>query len=177
MKDSLRNKYKIVRKLIHSSEKDYLIFNLITQLDEFINCSDVLVYYSINDEVDTLRLIKYCLSNSKRVFIPRCSDKMDFYLIDNLNELEIGKFKIMESKSFINNYHNSVCITPGICFDYKFYRIGYGKGYYDKFFKNYNGKKIGLCYESCLIDDCFHDTHDIPVDIVITEKKVYKKAI
>lgn len=175
MKDILRKDYLVLRKLIHSSKKDLLIFDFITHLDEFINCSDVLIYYSINDEVDTLGLIRFCLLNSKRVFIPRCNESMDFYLINGFDDLKLGKYNIMESTSFINDYHNSICITPGICFDKYFYRIGYGKGYYDKFFSNYDGIKIGLCYENCLIDDCFHNELDIPVDIVVTDEKVYRK--
>ena len=67
--------------------------------------------------------------------------------------------------------------TPGICFDKAFYRIGYGKGYYDRFFNTYNGIKIGLCYDDCLIDDTYHDCYDIPVDIIVTDNgiKRYEK--
>lgn len=174
MKNELRNKYKKIRNSIHSLDKDNSIFNIIVNLKEFINCNDILIYYSINSEVDTLKLIKYCLNNKKRVFIPRCNDNMDFYLIDN--NLKKGKFNIIESTSSINDYKNSICITPGICFDKYFYRIGYGKGYYDRFFKNYDGLKIGVCYEECLIDNCYHDENDVPVDIIITNKKIMKKG-
>lgn len=175
MKNDLRVKYKKIRNSIHSENLDNLIYNYIIGLDEFIYASDVLIYYSINDEIDTLKLIKYSLEHKKRVFIPRCDDDMDFYLVKNLNDLVNGKFNIMVSKSIVNDYCNSICITPGICFDKAFYRIGYGKGYYDKFFKNYNGIKIGLCYDECLIDDCFHDNNDESVDIIVTEKKVLRK--
>lgn len=174
MKKELRKKYKILRSSIHSLERDKSIFYNIINLKEFIDASDILIYYSINDEIDTLKLIKYSLEHKKRVFIPRCDDDMDFYLINNLNSLKKGKFNIMESTSDINNYCNSICITPGICFDNSFYRIGYGKGYYDNFFKNYDGVKIGLCYDDCLIDDCYHDKYDIPVDIIVTDKKILK---
>ncbi len=174
MKKELRNKYKKIRNSIHSENLDNLIYNYIIGLDEFIYASDVLIYYSINDEIDTLKLIKYSLEHKKRVFIPRCDNDMDFYLINNLNSLKKGKFNIMESTSDINNYCNSICITPGICFDNSFYRIGYGKGYYDNFFKNYDGVKIGLCYDDCLIDNCYHDKYDIPVDIIVTDKKILK---
>lgn len=176
MKNELRNKYKKIRNSIHSENLDNLIYNYIIGLDEFIYASDVLIYYSINDEIDTLRLIKYSLEHKKRVFIPRCDDDMDFYLVEDLNDLVNGKFNIMVSKSSVNDYCNSICITPGICFDKAFYRIGYGKGYYDRFFKNYDGLKIGVCYEECLIDNCYHDENDVPVDIIITNKKIMKKG-
>lgn len=172
MKNDLRVKYKKIRNSIHSENLDNLIYNYIIGLDEFIYARDILIYYSINDEIDTLKLIKYSLEHKKRVFIPRCDDDMDFYLVKNLNDLVNGKFNIMVSKSSVNDYCNSICITPGICFDKAFYRIGYGKGYYDKFFNTYNGVKIGLCYDDCLIDDTYHDCYDIPVDIIVTDKGV-----
>ena len=175
MKNDLRVKYKKIRNSIHSENLDNLIYNYIIGLDEFIYARDILIYYSINDEIDTLKLIKYSLEHKKRVFIPRCDDDMDFYLVKNLNDLVNGKFNIMVSKSSVNDYCNSICITPGICFDKAFYRIGYGKGYYDKFLKNYNGIKIGLCYDECLIDNCYHDNNDESVDIIVTEKKVLRK--
>lgn len=175
MKNDLRVKYKKIRNSIHSENLDNLIYNYIIGLDEFIYARDILIYYSINDEIDTLKLIKYSLEHKKRVFIPRCDDDMDFYLVKNLNDLVNGKFNIMVSKSSVNDYCNSICITPGICFDNAFYRIGYGKGYYDKFLKNYNGIKIGLCYDECLIDNCYHDNNDESVDIIVTEKKVLRK--
>ena len=101
---------------------------------------------------------------------------MDFYLVKNLNDLVNGKFNIMVSKSSVNDYCNSICITPGICFDKAFYRIGYGKGYYDRFFNTYNGIRIGLCYDDCLIDDAYHDSYDMPVDIIVTDKGVKRYA-
>ena len=177
MKNYLRDEYKKIRNNIHSYELDSLIFNYIIGLDEFNRSKDILIYYSINDEVDTLRLIKYCLEHKKRVFIPRCDNDMDFYLIDNFNDLITGKFNIMVSKSNVNDYSNSICITPGICFDKSFYRIGYGKGYYDRFFNKYDGIKIGLCYDECLIEDTYHSIYDVPVDIIVTDKgiKRYEK--
>lgn len=175
MKNDLRFIYKKIRDNCKDSVLDNYIFDNIINLDEFKNCSDVSIYYSINSEVDTLKLIDFCLKNNKRVFLPRCIDNMDFYLINDLNEIKIGKFNIMESISNVNDYNNSICITPGICFDKYFYRIGYGLGYYDKFFHNYNGIKIGICYDKCLIDNCFHDEYDVPVDIIVTEKKILKR--
>jgi 5-formyltetrahydrofolate cyclo-ligase len=66
-------------------------------------------------------------------------------------------------------FNNSVCITPGICFDKYGYRIGYGKGFYDKFFYNHDVFKIGLCYQECLVDKIEVDDYDIAVDKIITD--------
>lgn len=175
MKNDLRVLYKKIRKSIHSKKLDNLIYENIINMDIFKVCNSVLIYWSINDEVDTINIIKYCLNNNKSVYIPKCNNGMDFYLINSFDDLKIGKYNILESKLNDNNYNNSICITPGICFDKSFYRLGYGKGYYDRFFKSYNGIKIGLCYDDCLIDDCNHDDFDECVDIIVTDKKIIKR--
>ena len=79
---------------------------------------------------------------------------MNFYYINSLDELMEGYFGILEptSNNKIEDFNNAVSITPGICFSYDLYRIGYGKGYYDKFYSNHGVYKIGLCYSNCLID-------------------------
>ena len=59
---------------------------------------------------------------------------------------------------------------PAICFDEKGFRIGYGKGFYDRFFsENKCFLKVGLCYNEFVIDEIFSDDNDIAVDLIITE--------
>jgi len=67
-------------------------------------------------------------------------------------------------------------IVPGIAFDKKGYRIGYGHGYYDRFLKilKKDVKKIGLAFEIQVVDEIPEEEHDVPVDIVVTEKRVLK---
>ncbi|MGN1358706.1 MAG: 5-formyltetrahydrofolate cyclo-ligase, partial [Bacilli bacterium] len=62
-----------------------------------------------------------------------------------------------------------ICITPGICFSKDKYRIGYGKGYYDRFIKENHLYQIGLCYQACLLDKIPHDYYDQKVDEIITD--------
>ena len=60
-------------------------------------------------------------------------------------------------------------ITPGVCYTKDGYRIGYGGGYYDRFYKENNVYKIGLCYMECLISDKFMNEYDQKVDEIITD--------
>ena len=63
-----------------------------------------------------------------------------------------------------------VCmILPGCAFDYSGNRMGYGGGYYDRFYEKVNLYKIGLCYKEFLIDDEFNDIYDVAVDEIITD--------
>jgi 5-formyltetrahydrofolate cyclo-ligase len=66
-------------------------------------------------------------------------------------------------------------IVPMLGFDSRLHRIGYGGGYYDKFLATQPAaQKIGVCFESGIIDEIPIETHDIPLDLIITEKTVYE---
>ena len=86
-----------------------------------------------------------------------------------LEELKKGNFNLLEpdNSNLVNNFENSVCIVPGICFDKESNRIGYGKGYYDRFLKNYKGTTIGLTYKECICEKIDIDENDIKIDRVI----------
>ena len=66
-----------------------------------------------------------------------------------------------------------VVIFPGAAFDIEGNRIGYGKGYYDKYISKltYQPYKIGICYDFQLLDEIPSDTHDIKLDKIITEHR------
>ena len=172
MKQKLRKKYLSIRKNIKDrNNKDKLIYNKVIN-DNDINKYDlILIYVSYNYEVDTIRLINYYL-DKKKVAVPRIDNGiMNFYYIDSLDELRKGYFDILEpvSNNIVNDYSNSVCITPGICFDKLGYRVGYGKGFYDRFFSKHNVYKVGLCYKECMANKIDTGEYDIAVDKVISD--------
>ena len=69
----------------------------------------------------------------------------------------------------VKDFSNAVCITPGICFDLNKNRIGYGSGYYDRFFAKHNVYKIGLCYSDCFLASIPCEDHDVKVDQIIID--------
>ena len=172
MKQELREKYLNVRKnIVNRNIKDKIIYNKVIKDEEIIKCDLILIYVSYNYEVDTINIIKDFI-NKKKIAVPRIDNGiMNFYYINSMDELKKGYFGILEpiSNNIVKDYTNCVSITPGICFDKNGYRVGYGKGYYDKFYYNHDVFKIGLCYKECLIDKIYNDIYDIPVDKVITE--------
>jgi len=147
-------------------------------LDIYKNSNTILAYYPLPYEVNILPIIKKALKDKKKVALPITLDKcgnMEFYFIKNLNDLKKGNYgilePIMESKNKVNIFDNSICIVPGICFDLDKYRVGYGKGYYDRFLNLFKGVSIGLCYFECLIDKIKVDKYDQKVDIILTDIK------
>lgn len=170
-KQILRNKYKEIRRNIKDREKqDNIIFNKIINLEEYKKSDLILTYVSLKDEVDTVELIKHSLKIGKRVAVPKCEgDDIVFYYISSFEDLKEGNFGILEPKTnkIITDFNNSICIIPGVAFDKQNNRIGYGRGFYDRFLENYTGVKVGLTYRECICDKIDSEINDIKMDKVI----------
>ena len=172
-KQILRNKYLKIRKNINNKKEiDDIIFNKVISLKEYKESNLVLTYVSLKDEVDTFKLIEYSLKIGKKVAVPKCEgDIIKFSLISNLTDLKKGKFNILEptTNKLVTNFENSICIVPGIAFDKNNNRIGYGRGFYDKFLQNYNGIKIGLVYSECICEEIDIEKTDIKMDKIVCD--------
>lgn len=174
MKNELRNKYLLIRKNIKNKEfKDKIIFDKVITNERVINSNLILIYISTSYEVDTIKLINYFLNIGKRVAVPKVEGKiLAFYLINSINECQKGTFNILEPINLnnkITNFKDAISITPGVCFDKQNYRIGYGKGFYDRFYQTHDIYSIGLCYRECYLDNIEHLSFDKKCDLVITD--------
>ncbi len=173
MKKTLRQEYRTKRKLLINNTVSLEIHKKLYENEKFISSKEVLIYVSTDEEIDTINIIEKCLSLNKLVAVPKIiDDNMEFYYINSLEELINGKYNIKEpiNNNKVVNFEDCICITPGIVFDNKGYRLGYGKGYYDRFFAKNNCYKIGLTLNELLVDNIYPDEYDIAVDIIITEK-------
>ena len=171
-KEFLRKKYKEKRDNIKNKvTKDNLIYQKVINNKDILSSKTLLIYISINSEVDTTKIINYFL-NTKNIAVPKIIDNnMYFCYVTNLNDLTPGKYNIPEptNENIVTDFDNAICIVPGICYDKKNYRVGYGKGYYDRFLSKNKIKTIGLCYKECMIEKIDNDKYDYKIDEVITE--------
>ena len=98
---------------------------------------------------------------------------MKFYQITSYDDLEAGYFGILEPKEEckeVNVSENSIVIMPGVAFDRKGNRIGYGKGYYDKYFSRYpEVYKIAIAFSMQIVDEIPADEFDIKANCVVTD--------
>ena len=172
MKNELRKKYLLVRNNINKKcKKDQIIYEKVINNSFLKNSDTILIYVSKDSEVDTINLINYFLK-FKKVAVPKVNDNIiEFFYINSLDDLEEGCFNVLEpiTNKKVTDFNNVLCITPGICFNKEGYRIGYGKGYYDRFFSKHKIYAIGLCYQECLINDIFANSYDIKVNEVISD--------
>ena len=172
-KDDMREKYKIIRKnIINREDKDQIIFMKLLKNLHIKKVNTILIYVSTEYEVNTLKVISNFLNN-KKIAVPKVENGIiNFYYINSLDDLKLGYHNIYEPISLlkVESFCDSVCIVPGICFDKNNYRIGYGKGFYDKFLsKNKDLYTIGLCYKECLVKNIPINSYDCFVDKVITD--------
>ena len=148
-KTALRLKYQSIRQNIkNKDEQNRLIFQQIITSQQIKNSDLILVYLSLPNEVDTQPTINYFI-NSKPIAVPKITDSnMDFYFINPQTKFQSNQFGILEpiNSQKVSNFQNAVCLTPGLCFDKNGNRLGYGRGFYDKFLNQNNIYSIGLCY-------------------------------
>ena len=144
----------------------------------FKNASQVLVFSSANDEFDTKHIIESCRNENKKVFYPLCingNGEMKFLQVNSFDDLSEGMYGIFEPKPYCKEYiqmENDIAIVPCLSTDKNGYRIGYGKGYYDRFLKDFNGVSICPCYEELLTDKLPTDKYDIKVKIIVTQNSM-----
>lgn len=138
-----------------------------------------LCYVSTPIEVDTRNFINILLESGKKVAVPRCEggqSEMNFYYINSLDELSAGSFGVLEptpqKEKMVTQTENTICIVPAFMFDKSGYRLGYGKGYYDRYLSRYKGSTIGICYGKNITDELFHGKYDRTVDMIVTEKQI-----
>ena len=171
-KESIRKKYLIVRsKLLDRDIKSNRIINKIKECDKYKEAKRIGFFKHIGSEVDLDELIVYSLNNNKIVYLPRVLDDttIEFYRINSLSDLKhISNYGILEPDIINESATLDLIIVPGIVFDKRGYRIGYGKGYYDRYLLNKNIYKIGVTYKECYTDYIENDSHDIKMDMVLT---------
>ena len=147
---------------------------------EFRTAKVIAAYFAIRSEVRTDYIMKTAFKNHKVLVLPKTEqDQIVFYKIFELDfekkKITKGKFGIYEPPDSSDSVHNiDLLIVPGIAFDSNGYRIGYGKGYYDKFIeKNKHCFSIGLAFRFQLLNfDLPHSDFDQKLDAVATEKKM-----
>ncbi len=147
--------------------------------------AETLLLYAPKDiEVDVMPLARLALREGKRVAFPKCHRApegyayMTYHLVSDLSELVPGKFGILEPSDDAPLYdikadtHPSLAFAPALAFDKNGYRLGYGGGYYDRYFNTYSGSVVGVVFSEFVLPSLPHGRYDIRAGLVITEKGV-----
>ena len=179
-KNTFRTKYRQLRADISAEEKarmDKAICRYIAQTPEFQKAETVLLYYPIKGEIDLLPLVALCRKQGKEVGFPVSMQDgtLVFRSPAKGERLTTGAYGIPEpsEKSKQSTVtQKTLCILPGLSFDQKGNRLGYGKGYYDRFLENFPGMTLGAVYSQALSKALPTDKNDRPVATVVCERGV-----
>lgn len=181
MKAELRHKYKIKRKYFQHSARevaDGAIADII--LEAFGDRDGFFIYHSFSSEADTRQIISRLLEAGKRVYLPKTVDG-NIYPARYLGadeELDINSYGIAEPRGQAVKSAEAegieVCITPLLAVNSRGYRLGYGGGFYDRFFAgNGNILRVGIGYFLQYTDEFEEDEKDYPLNMFVCERGIF----
>ena len=182
VKSKIRNDIKEYRKSLSPRDKEEMVRSIlrrITSVPEYQEADLLLCYISTPIEVNTRPLVEDAWRRGKRVAAPYCiagTRNMDFYLITSFDQLAVRTYGVWEPIADqcekLTDISSGVCIVPALSYDLEGYRMGYGGGYYDRFLARFGGFKLGIVYDSCVRRRLAHGRYDLPVDLVVTDRRI-----
>ncbi len=184
MKRSLRSQLLAQRRaLSHDSWCAYshsAQLNLLS-LHEYAQAECIALYAPAHNETDTALILEAAFQTGKRVLYPAvCGHRMVFRRVERVEELLEGAFGILEPCPTGTDHQADeadLIVVPGVAFDLSGHRIGYGKGFYDRFL-HHPGRRahlVGLCHDFQLTEGAIPaDIHDIPMEIIVSDKRIIR---
>lgn len=181
-KKELREKLLERRKSI--SEPDFFgasadIIETLKEQNEYQRAQKIHCYVSINKrrEVETQVLIKEMLAKGKKVVVPITNiteGTLTHIHLTSFDDLQKNKWGVLEPRDGqeVSPQELDLVIVPMVGGDEKCNRIGYGKGFYDRFLQKTNCPKIGLIFDRNILDTIPTEDFDIPLDKIISEKRI-----
>lgn len=161
--------------------KSLMIQQKLMDLPEFQLAQTVMLFLNFREEVETTAMAEATIAGKKRLILPRCAPHgilLPIQVRDLIKDIEPGTYGIREPKLTLGVVEPSdidLIIVPGSGFDLQGNRLGYGGGYYDRFFMLLNPliPKIALGFECQIIPEVPVDQHDAKMTMLITENGVY----
>ncbi len=187
-KQAIRDHLKKLRSDL-SQDEVFLASNKIQKrlfaLPEVARSKTICFYVAKGNEVQTEHMIKESLRTSRRVLVPLVDSQSQILLVSELadydQDLELGAFGVLEPKPMfrktVTSAEASLVLVPGVAFDERGHRLGYGKGYYDKFLSDLSQRRsdakfIGLAYDFQVLKIIPHGPSDISLHKIVTDKRV-----
>ena len=152
----------------------------ILSLDEYKSASTVLLFAPTRNEPELSQVALSAYAEGKSVAFPISRTQtctLDFRKVSSLDELRTGAYGILEPSEdapTVTITEKTLCIVPALAVDRQGFRLGYGKGYYDRFLRDFNGTSVCALLNDFSCESLPHDENDVPVSITIFETGVVK---
>lgn len=167
-----------------AAEKSSLIFDRITCLEEFKKAKTIGLYLSFENEVDTFRLLEFIKAAGKKIVVTYTESKsivlVPVYVNDIKNDLVEGAWGYLEPKvdelEKAGEEDIDFVIVPGVVFDEERNRVGFGKGYYDKYLSKLRDDAVtaAVAYEFQVLTSVPVESHDIKMKMIVTEDRIIR---
>lgn len=160
--------------MLSEEEKNSAAEEVFEQLEKtaaFLLADKILMYHSLPDELQTIAFLRKW-GERKKFFLPRVNGvNLDILPYDQ-TRLELGSFQIEEptGDDLTDPAEIELIIVPAVAFDRNGNRLGRGKGFYDRLLQTTRATKIGVGYDFQLIEEIPAEPHDVPMDMVITQR-------
>jgi len=162
-------KMALNKRVSFSRDLSKEILYKILNSDDFKKAKNIALYYPIKNEIDLTGLFSV---ENKNFFLPKCVDnELQFVKFDGFENLKVGSFNILEPiGQSVNPEILDIIYTPALIANKKCFRLGYGKGFYDRFFKKHNlkAKKVIVISEKLVLDEFIEDSYDVQCDYIIS---------
>lgn len=172
-KEKIRNQILQKRKSLADKTKNEWDLNLNRSLCQWVlehKQETIHCYLPMIEEVDLTHFLEYCLRKQIKMVVPKVKRKpfLEHLVLSSLKELESGPMGTRHPKNAqLFSGDIDLIVVPGLAFDRKGYRIGYGGGFYDHFLVNFpNAFKLAVCYPYQLFPELPREEHDIAVDLI-----------
>lgn len=175
MQNQVRKEIKNIRDNLDKTIVDSASLTITEKVIDFIknlNAKTFMVYKSFKNEVKTDKIIDFLLSNGKTVAYPITIGDDMVAGVPTSNEYKKSSLGVLEPIDYTIIEMPDVVFVPLVACDKNLNRIGMGKGYYDRYLSGKSAIKIGICYDFQVVDSITPNPYDIPLDMIITEKRI-----
>ncbi len=191
-KQNVRDYYKQLRNKMSQGQVETLSLKICEHLiasDLFMQAVYLYAYAPLGNEVDVKPVVEAAWQQGKRVAFPKVfGEEMRYFEVTDFSQLKEGTFHVMEPEETFGaapvNWRGErglLVLVPGVAFDRQGNRMGYGKGYYDRHFadfdKSYDEGLLGVAYELQVTDCLPAESFDLRLYDIITEYGFISKII
>lgn len=175
-KKSIRKQIKEQREqlpVVEVKETSEKIYEKFVTSESFQKAKVVMSYMSFKNEVDTHKINEAVITSGKKLILPRIKDKENIEAVEYSGNFQKGSMGIIEPVGEPYEKEIDLIIVPGIAFDREGNRIGFGRGYYDRFLEKYpKVQRVSLVYDFQLVESIPAEEHDKKIKLLFTKNNI-----
>lgn len=180
-KDQIRSRILELRKQLDTAfvrEGSGVIARRVLAMKEFSRAEVVGTYMAMPREAATMDLMYAAWDMGKTVLVPAWDGDSGGYRMARMSrgtEMECGPAGVLQPRApdWVPTRDADLMIVPVVACDYEGRRLGHGGGHYDRLLRHCRCFRLAMAFEFQVVEKIPFESHDVPVDLVVTEQNVY----